>query len=133
MTAEHFEKRLEGNLEPTPGGSTYVDPNAIEWQDTQFEGIRIKPLYKDDEKGELTCLLKWAPGAKLPFHKHPQIEQSYVIEGSFHDHDGICRAGEYVWRKAGSMHETHSDEGCVIFAVYREPNVFFSSAGFEAK
>jgi hypothetical protein len=29
-------------------------------------------------------------------HKHPELEQSYVIEGSFSDHDGICRAGEYV-------------------------------------
>ncbi len=133
MTAEHFEKRLEGKPEPTPGGSTYVDPAAMEWQDTQFEGIRIKTLYTDDEKGELTCLLKWAPGASLPFHKHPEIEQSYVIEGSFYDHDGICRAGEYVWRKVGSLHETHSDEGCIILAVYRKPNVFFSSAGFEEK
>jgi hypothetical protein len=43
-------------------------------------------------------LLKWEPGATLPMHKHPEIEQTYVIEGSFYDHDGICRAGEFVWR-----------------------------------
>ena len=50
-------------------------------------------------------------GATLPMQKHPQIEQTYVIEGSFYDHDGICRAREFVWRRVGSFHETHSDEG----------------------
>ena len=56
--------------------------------------------------------------------QHPEIEQSYVVEGSFYDHEGICRAGEFVWRRVGSFHETHSDEGAIILAVYRKPNVF---------
>ncbi len=85
--------------QPTIGGSVYVKPQDIAWEPTQFEGISIKVLYEDREKGEMTCLLKWEPGATLPMHKHPEIEQSYVIEGSFYDHDGICRAGEYVWRR----------------------------------
>ena len=63
-------------------------------------------------------------------HKHPEIEQTFVIEGSFYDHDGICRAGEFVWRRVGSFHETHSDEGAVILAVYRKPNVFQHSTGY---
>jgi hypothetical protein len=29
-----------------------------------------------------------------------------------------------VWRRVGSFRETHSDEGAVILAVYRKPNVF---------
>ena len=96
--------------------------------DDQPTGIKV--LYEDKEKGEMTCLLKWEPGATLPMHKHPEIEQTYVIEGSFYDHDGICRAGEFVWRRVGSFHETHSDEGAVILAIYRKPNVFQHSAGY---
>ena len=115
--------------DPTPDGSTYVRPQDLDWKPTRFEGISIKVLYQDQDKGEMTCLLKWEPGASLPFHRHPEIEQSYVIEGSFYDHDGIARAGEYVWRRPGSSHETHSDEGCVILAVYRKPNVFRSGGG----
>ena len=124
-------ERLGGKLTPTPNGSNYVKPQDIEWKPSQFEGIEIKVLYEDKAAGEMTCLLRWAPGTTLPFHKHPEIEQSYVIEGSFSDHDGICRAGEYVWRRPGSMHETHSAEGCTILAVYRKPNIFRNSAGFE--
>ena len=116
--------------EPTINGSTYIDPNTIDWAPSQFNGIQIKVLYEDKEKGEMTCLLKWNPGATLPMHNHPEIEQSFVLEGSFYDHDGICRAGEYVWRKPGSFHETHSDEGAILLATYRKPNVFQHTAGF---
>ena len=47
----------------------------------------------------MTCLLKWEPGATLPMRKHPQIEQTVVLEGSFYDHDGICRAGRRTSRR----------------------------------
>jgi anti-sigma factor ChrR (cupin superfamily) len=125
------ETRLKGKLAPTPNGSTYVKPDDLEWKPTKHKGIRIKALYENAESGELTCLLKWEPGTTLPFHRHPEIEQSFVLEGSFYDHDGIARAGEFTWRKPGSLHETRSDEGCVILAVYRKPNVFFDvDAGF---
>jgi anti-sigma factor ChrR (cupin superfamily) len=133
MPTPAFSERLSGHLQATPGGSTYVDPAQLPWQPSQFEKIQMKVLYRDDAAGEMTVLLKWEPGAKLPFHKHPEIEQSFVLEGSFYDHDGICRAGQYVWRKPGSLHETHSDEGCLLLAIYRKPNIFFNSAGFQAK
>lgn len=131
--AEHFSERLTGHLEPTENGSVYVKPQDMAWRPSQFEGIDIKVLYENKEAGELTCLLRWAPGTTLPFHKHPEIEQSYVLEGSFSDHDGICRAGEYVYRIPGSMHETHSAEGCTILAIYRKPNIFRHSAGYDVE
>jgi anti-sigma factor ChrR (cupin superfamily) len=119
--------------EPTIGASTYVKPQDMQWEATQFPGISIKVLYQDTSKGETTCLLKWEAGTSLPMHKHPELEQSYVIEGSFSDHDGICRAGEYVWRRSGSFHETHSSEGAVILAIYRKPNIFQNSAGYDRR
>jgi len=136
MTVAHhstaFAERLKGKLDPTKGGSVYVDPSSMEWRKTQFDKIWMKVLYRNDAAGEMTVLLRWEPGAMLPFHKHPEIEQSFVLEGSFYDHDGVCRAGQFVYRHPGSMHETRSDEGCVLLAVYRKPNVFFKTAGFEA-
>lgn len=123
--AELKERKLAGKLEPTINGSTYVKPGEMDWKPTKFKGIQIKTLYENKDSGELTCLLKWEPGTTLPFHRHPELEQSFVLEGSFYDHDGIARAGEFTWRKPGSLHETRSDEGCVILAIYRKPNVFF--------
>lgn len=81
MSSNAFAERLKGQLEPTAGGSIYVDPAKVEWEPSQFAGIRMKVLYRNDAAGEMTVLLKWEPGACLPFHKHPEIEQSWVLEG----------------------------------------------------
>jgi anti-sigma factor ChrR (cupin superfamily) len=67
----------------------------------------------------------WAPGARLPRHEHVAIEQTYVLEGSFADHAGVCGPGQYVWRRAGSRHEAWTDEGCLMLAVFLKPNTFF--------
>jgi ChrR Cupin-like domain len=133
QTPSYFDERLQGRLEPTKGGSVYIKPQEMDWRPSQFEGVDIKVLYENKELGEMTCLLRWAPATTLPFHKHPELEQSWVLEGSFSDHDGICRAGEYVYRQAGSMHETYSAEGCTIIAIYRKPNIFRNSAAFDAE
>ena len=115
-------------LTPTIGGSTYVKPSDMEWKPTRFDKVSIKVLYEDPERGEMTCLLKLEPGAHIPFHKHPEIEQSLVLEGSVEDHDGVANAGDYIWRIPGSLHENHSPNGAVLFAVYRKPNIYYHAA-----
>jgi anti-sigma factor ChrR (cupin superfamily) len=119
--------RLRG-LAPTIGGSTYVKPSEMDWKPTRFEKVSIKVLYEDRERGEMTCLLKLEPGAHIPFHKHLEIEQTLVLEGSVEDHDGVAAAGDYIWRKPGSLHENTSPGGAVLFAVYRKPNLYYHSA-----
>jgi hypothetical protein len=34
-----------GRAQPTIGGSTYVKPQDMAWEPTQFDGISIKVLY----------------------------------------------------------------------------------------
>jgi len=87
------------------------------------QGLAEGPL-RGQGKGESTVLITLEPGATLPYHRHPELEQAYVLEGSMYDHDGTCSAGEYVWREAGSLHENHSDTGAVLLAVYRKQNIF---------
>lgn len=128
----HAQQDLEApkrkpKTEPTINGSTYVKPQDMDWQKTQFDKVWLKTLYEDKAKGESTVLIKLEPGAHLPFHKHPELEQAYVLEGSMHDHDGTCNAGEYVWRQAGSFHENRSDTGAIVLAVYRKQNIFVNN------
>jgi hypothetical protein len=45
--------------------------------------------------------------------------------------DGISAAiGAAQDRWLGSFHEIHSDQGGIILAVYRKPNVFQHSTGY---
>ena len=112
-------------LEGTVGGSAYIKPAQMDWKPTRFEKISIKVLYENAEKCEMTCLLKLEPGAYVPFHKHPEVEQSFVLEGSVEDHDGVATAGDYIWRKPGSQHDNRSPNGAVLLAVYRKPNIYY--------
>jgi anti-sigma factor ChrR (cupin superfamily) len=118
----------QSRREPTIGGSTYVKPSDMEWKPTRFDKVSIKVLYEDPERGEMTCLLKLEPGAYIPFHKHPEIEQSFVLEGSVQDHDGVATAGDYIWRTPGSQHDNTSPGGAVLLAIYRKPNIYYHAA-----
>ena len=109
----------------TAPDSTYVDPEKIPWTKLRFAGVEAKVLMEDKSTGLSTMLMRWAPGARLPDHVHTAIEQTYVISGSFSDRDGVCRAGQFVWRRKGSRHDAWTDEGCLMLAFFIQPNQFF--------
>ena len=105
--------------------STYVDVATVPWTKTRFPGIEQKVLMEDKSTGMVTVLMRWEKGARLPKHEHVEIEQTWVLEGSFEDHQGVCTAGNYVWRPKGSRHEAWTREGATMLAVFLSPNRFF--------
>ena len=58
--------------------------------------------------GRRTILTRMEPGARLPRHRHVGLEQSFILEGSLVDDDGECTAGNFVWRRPGSIHHAWS-------------------------
>ena len=109
---------------PAPLASRYIDVAALEWTPTRFPGISSKVLMRDDSRGLLTALFKFEPGAVLPDHVHEDIEQTFMLEGSLQDGEGIARAGEFVWRPAGSRHDARSPDGGIALSVFLRPNRF---------
>jgi anti-sigma factor ChrR (cupin superfamily) len=108
-----------------PLASRYVTVEALPWSPTRFPGIEIKVLMEDKETGLLTALTRLAPGAVLPDHEHVEIEQSFVLEGSLADAEGVVTAGNYVWRPGGSRHTAHTPDGCLVLSFFLKPNRFF--------
>jgi anti-sigma factor ChrR (cupin superfamily) len=74
-------------------------------------------------------LLKMDPGAVLPDHEHVLIEQTYVLEGSLVCGEGTCKAGNFVWRPAGSRHTAGTPDGGLMLAMFQVPNRFFEAGG----
>lgn len=107
--------------------SRYVDIAALPWTPTRWPGIELKVLMEDKDSGLLTALTRFAPGAKLPDHEHVELEQSYVLEGSLVDHEGVATKGNYVWRPAGSRHDAYSPDGCIVLSFFLKPNKFFDT------
>lgn len=112
-----------------PKASRFVDVGALPWEKTRFPGIETKTLLVDKVSGAVTVLFKMAPGAKLPDHEHPLIEQTFVLDGALADHEGTCTAGNFVWRPAGSRHEAWSPEGGLMIGIFQVPNKFFDEGG----
>jgi quercetin dioxygenase-like cupin family protein len=100
-------------------GSARFSPAAVDWQPSEEAGFWVKPLFEDVARGEKTLLMKVDPGAFSPMHSHPgELEQIYVLEGSFYDQDATIRAGEYCCRAPGAAHEAGSHEGAIVLLIY---------------
>jgi anti-sigma factor ChrR (cupin superfamily) len=122
MSAATTHTRAHAALAPL--ASRYVDIASLPWTSTRYPGIEIKVLMEDPESGLLTALFRWAPGSRLPYHEHVEIEQTFVLEGSVEDDEGVARAGDFVWRPAGSRHDARAPEGALILAFFLRPNRF---------
>ena len=107
----------------TPG-SVYLEVEKLEWKPTRFPGVTSKMLWQDEAGEAYTALMRLLPGARLPRHRHTAVEQTYVLEGSLVDEEGVCTAGNFVWRFLGSVHSAHSPEGCLVLAIFQKPNEF---------
>ncbi len=104
--------------------SRYVKMDALPWRPTPFPGVEIKVLLEDKDTGLMTSITRMAPGAVLPLHEHADIEQTYVLEGRLVDEEGEVKAGEYVWRPAGSTHVATAPEGALLLGMFLRPNRF---------
>ncbi len=110
--------------------SRFVDPGDMEWQPSDFPGIETKVLWADADTGRSTILFKLAPGAVVPAHEHVDVEQTWVLSGTFEDHEGKALAGHYIWRPGGNRHEARSVDGAVILSMFSAPNRFYAGSRF---
>lgn len=104
--------------------STYIDVSGMGWEPSGFPGVENKVLY-EDASGKRTILTRMEPGARLPRHRHVGLEQTFILQGSLVDEDGACTAGNFVWRRAGSIHSAWSPDGCLGIGIFESPNEFF--------
>ena len=80
------------------------------WQPFR-EGVEISPIASGEPA---VALLRYAPGAGVPRHRHPGLETILVLEGSQSDERGTYGPGALVLNPAGSEHSVWSTEGCVV-------------------
>ena len=108
-------------LGPTDWGHNYVDIAAMPWSPSRTPGSEQKVLYADAATGMSTVLFRVQPGGVIPFHEHPEIEQTYVFKGRLVDHMGECTAGNFVFRSGGSRHSAHCPDGAEFMVFFMKP------------
>jgi anti-sigma factor ChrR (cupin superfamily) len=95
----------------------------IPWQPFRT-GIEIHRLYGELGVGRAAALLRYAPGASLPVHRHQGFEQILVLQGSQCDERGSYGKGTLVVNSPGSQHAVTSPDGCVVLVTWEQPVEF---------
>ena len=87
-------------------------------------GVEVLRLFGDHEEGASTALLRYAPGARVPRHRHTGFELIVVLSGAQSDERGTYAAGSVIVNPEGDEHSVWSDEGCTILIVWERPVEF---------
>jgi hypothetical protein len=80
---------------------TCIDAGERRWRDS-FEGVQTLALWGTPQI--VSMLVRFAPGAGVPDHRHAVHEDCLMLEGSMFLGDIVLRAGDYQLAPAGGGH-----------------------------
>ena len=96
-----------------------TDANALTFEPFR-EGVEAAWLYRSPDGGPASAVLRYAPGARIPRHRHAGWEQVILLSGSQGDADGVVRAGGVAINPPGTEHDVYSEEGCLALLVWEK-------------
>jgi len=110
-------------VKPTVDETVPVDARTLRsgegrWYRQPMDGVDVKPLSVDKERGLATILMRFQAGATYPPHDHHGAEECYVISGTVRIGTTSLAAGDFHHAPANSRHGTlTSDTGCTLLLV----------------
>lgn len=109
---ERLAARVAQSAARHRGLSTFRRDDA-KWQ-TLAQGVRACVLH--DAGTSRSAIVEFAPGSRLPSHRHAEHEECVVLQGSLYAGDMHVGLHDYHLAPAGSRHAgIRSDEGAVAF------------------
>jgi len=103
----------------------HADFLAGGWRAFDFQpfrdGVEICRLVQGTPE---VALLRYAPGAGVPRHRHAGLETILILEGDQCDERGTYQAGSLIFNPEGSEHSVWSQTGCVVLIQWARPVVF---------
>jgi len=90
--------------------------SEMPWVETR-PGVSQKKVMEEPETQRRVVLSRFAPGAKLPLHRHVGDELIYLIEGASADEAGLVATGNINYRPNGCTHSVTTPNGATVLAV----------------
>ena len=89
-----------------------LDSELVEWGPTDSIGVFSKELRADPGSGERAWLMRYEPGAQIPWQSSSAQHEGYLVSGQFQDSEcvggraytDIYLPGGYFRRPANSVH-----------------------------
>jgi quercetin dioxygenase-like cupin family protein len=105
-------KRLLERISDESGAEPVSPSPQSEWAEAAA-GIFCKLLSMDDEKSRVAMLVRLAPGADYPPHRHAGIEELHLLQGELRIDDKKLLPGDFIRAEAGTVdHRVWSETGC---------------------
>jgi anti-sigma factor ChrR (cupin superfamily) len=111
--------------EPQPqmeSAFTFLRTSELEWQEVS-PGTFVKILNNDTVHARATVLCRMEPGSTYGSHRHAQMEELYVLEGTCHCAGRLMYPGDYHRAEAGSIHPpTSTETGSLMLVISSTQN-----------
>ncbi len=109
---ERLAQRIAAETGEAPGISAPRRLAEPEWEEAA-PGISCKLLATDTEKHRVSMLVRLAPGAEYPPHRHAGIEELYLLHGELTIDDKKLYPGDYNRAEPGTADQRiWSETGC---------------------
>lgn len=109
---ERLAERIAAETGEAPVMSAPRGPAEPEWEEVA-SGISCKLLATDTERGRVSMLVRLAPGAEYPPHRHAGVEELYLLDGELMIDDKTLHPGDYNRAEAGTADQRiWSETGC---------------------
>ena len=96
-------------------GTIHQDINQLEWQRGNTEGVCFKPLYKGEERGILTRIVRFDKDTKFSNQKYSAAKEVYVMDGSFEDDYGMHVVGSWLRYPVNVENSIRCQGGCTLY------------------
>jgi len=85
-----------------------------EWRATDYPGIE-RSLFRNNEAGGRTSVVRLASGSRFPRHAHTGTEEVVVLSGAVRIGGVDLNAGDYLFTSAGEEHDVVAVTDALIF------------------
>jgi len=105
-------KRIADETGKTPVYPAPQAPTKPEWE-APAPGISCKLLATDTKKKYVSMLVRLAPGAEYPPHRHAGVEELYLLDGELMIDGKKLHPGDYNRREPDTVdHRIWTETGC---------------------
>lgn len=118
VDADDIQVWKEWNSDSAPG-MTVRRAGEGGWDEIGIPGIRVRRLFVDTPRNQVTFMVQMAPGTAYPRHRHDGVEECYVLQGDLSVGDELTlHAGDYQRCELDTVHGIQSTKnGCTLLLV----------------
>ena len=109
---DRLARRIAAETGQAPVLLPPLPPSEPDWEEAA-PGLTYKMLAADTEKDRVSLLVRLAPGAHYPPHRHAGVEELYLLHGELWIDDKKLYPGDYNRAEAGTGDQrVWSETGC---------------------